>query len=63
MFTTESVSQDAANRVPLGYRVELSQQNDRVTGTGHKATENGRTIAPAERTPIRSPRSHINASK
>ncbi len=36
----------------LGYRLQLQQNGNRVTGTGFKATENGRSLPPRGRTPI-----------
>lgn len=36
-----------------GYRLELRQDGDRVTGVGVKATENGREIADAAQAPVR----------
>jgi hypothetical protein len=36
----------------LGYRLHLVQKEGRVSGTGHKWMENGRTIAVSGRTPI-----------
>ncbi len=36
----------------LGYRLELQQDGARVTGTGVKTLENGRTLGSAAQTPI-----------
>jgi cytoskeletal protein RodZ len=36
----------------LGYQLQLQQSGNRVTGTGFKATENGRAISRRARTPI-----------
>ncbi len=36
----------------LGYRVHFAQRGTRVFGSGRKATENGRQLPPAARTPI-----------
>jgi serine/threonine-protein kinase len=36
----------------LGYEVDLYQEGNRVYGQGHKVSENGRMLAPGQRTPI-----------
>jgi hypothetical protein len=49
----ESASYKAYHGLRLGYRVRLEQQGNRITGIGHKWTENGRELGPQARTPIR----------
>jgi cytoskeletal protein RodZ len=49
----ESATYKAYHGMRLGYRVRLEQQGNRITGTGHKWTENGRELAPKARTPIK----------
>ena len=36
----------------LGFRLELKQDGDRVTGTGTKVSENEQVLAPTRQTPI-----------
>jgi cytoskeletal protein RodZ len=36
----------------LGYALQLEQRGNRITGSGHKVSENGRTLRPDSRTPI-----------
>ena len=40
------------NGLRLGYRLDLRQKGNRVTGTGRKVSENGRKLATAGQTPI-----------
>jgi cytoskeletal protein RodZ len=47
-----SASVERYKGLTLGYRLQLQQTGNRVTGTGFKATENGRAISPRARTPI-----------
>jgi cytoskeletal protein RodZ len=48
----ESTSDSAFDKLNLGYRVQLQQRGDRVTGTGHKWMEDGQPLPPNRRTPI-----------
>ena len=48
----ESSSVSAYEGLRLGYRMDLRQQGDRITGVGRKVTENGRAITAAGQTPI-----------
>ena len=48
----EEASYKPFENLTLGYRVQLEQRGNSVTGSGRKATENGRTIAAASQTPI-----------
>jgi transcriptional regulator with XRE-family HTH domain len=53
-FSTEvqSASDEQFRGMQLEYRLVLSQQSGRVTGTGHRITERGEPVAPAGRTSI-----------
>jgi transcriptional regulator with XRE-family HTH domain len=53
-FTTEvqSASDEQFRGLQLEYRLVLSQQSGRVTGTGQRITERGEAVAPAGRTSI-----------
>jgi transcriptional regulator with XRE-family HTH domain len=48
----ESTSHEPYNNLNLGYRLQLAQRGDRVTGTGQKWMENGKALPAAARTPI-----------
>ncbi len=48
----ESTSYAAFDNLNLGYRVQLEQRGDRITGTGHKWMENGKPLPANRRTPI-----------
>ena len=48
----ESSSVAGFQGLRLGYQVDLQQKDNRVTGTGSKTAENGRTLAAAGQTPI-----------
>jgi transcriptional regulator with XRE-family HTH domain len=48
----ESSAYKPFNNLSLAYRLDLRQDGNRVTGTGQKWTENGRTITAKSRTPI-----------
>jgi penicillin-binding protein 1A len=50
--TIESTNYSAYKGLRLGYRVQLEQDGNRITGRGQKWSENGRTIPSAGRTPI-----------
>lgn len=50
--TIESTSMAAYRGVRLGYRLFVSQKGDEITAEGEKCWENGRIMAPMERTPI-----------
>jgi hypothetical protein len=49
----ESTDYEKFENLNLGYRLQLRQSGDRVTGSGMKWMENGRPIPPRSRTPIR----------
>ena len=48
----ESTSYSAFENLNLGYRVQLQQRGDRVSGTGHKWMEDGKPLPANRRTPI-----------
>ena len=48
----DSTSYPAFKNLRLGYEVQLQQRGQRVWGTGHKLSENGRTVPQSQRTPI-----------
>jgi hypothetical protein len=48
----ESSSYRDYHGLQLGYRLELRQDGSRVTGTGVKTLENGRTLGSKSQTPI-----------
>jgi hypothetical protein len=49
----EPTDQGAVTALNRGYRLLLRQEGDRISGIGQKWMENGRTIPPGSRTPIR----------
>jgi transcriptional regulator with XRE-family HTH domain len=49
----EPTDQGAVAALNRGYRLLLRQEGDRISGIGQKWMENGRTIPPGSRTPIR----------
>ena len=52
-FTSRVESNDSARtQVTVGYRLRLKQRGVNVSGTGYRATENGRIIPLRQRTPI-----------
>ena len=48
----ETTSYPAYQGLRLGYRLQLEQDGDRITGRGQKWSEDGRTLGAAGRTPI-----------
>ncbi|MDQ3440211.1 MAG: hypothetical protein M3478_07655 [Planctomycetota bacterium] len=48
----QSSSMRAFEGLQLGYRLQLNQQGDRITGHGQKIRENGRELTAPARTPI-----------
>lgn len=48
----EQTNKSSFNEMRLGFRVQFDQMGNRISGQGHKWTENGRRIAPRGRTPI-----------
>jgi transcriptional regulator with XRE-family HTH domain len=48
----ESTSDEAFDKLNLGYRLRLVQRGNRVTGTGQKWMENGKPLPASRRTPI-----------
>ena len=48
----ESSAVEAFSGLQLGYAIQLTQQGDRVHGTGRKITENGTAIGSQAQTPI-----------
>ena len=54
IFTNSVQSSSVASYqdLQLGFRVQLQQSGDRITGVGQKWTENGRPLGAAARTPI-----------
>jgi cytoskeletal protein RodZ len=48
----EATDYAAFNNMNLGYRIQLQQQGDRITGRGFKWMENGKAIPARGRTPI-----------
>ncbi len=48
----ESTSHEPYNNLNLGFRLQLEQRGNRVTGTGQKWMENGKALPAAARTPI-----------
>jgi penicillin-binding protein 1A len=50
--TIRSTNYEAYKGLRLGYRIQLEQDGNRITGRGQKWTEDGRTIPSSGRTPI-----------
>ncbi|MBA3270052.1 MAG: hypothetical protein H0T71_06030 [Acidobacteria bacterium] len=50
--TIESSSMRTFQGLQLGYRIELNQNGNQISGSGQKVTENGRAVAAGGRTPI-----------
>lgn len=48
----QSSSLNAFQGLRLGYRVQLQQEGDEISGTGRKIAENGRPIGRGGQTPI-----------
>lgn len=48
----ESSSVDAFEGLRLGYRIQLQQRGNRITGRGEKVSENGQALRGSGRTPI-----------
>ena len=48
----EATDYEAFNNMNLGYRIQLRQEGDRITGSGLKWMENGKAIPDRSRTPI-----------
>lgn len=48
----ESTAYEPYSNLNLGFRVQLEQRGNRITGTGQKWMENGKALAAAARTPI-----------
>ena len=48
----ESATNAKFKGLALGFRLQLQQRGNRVTGTGAKVTENGKALAAGRRTPI-----------
>ncbi|HYX23888.1 MAG TPA: PBP1A family penicillin-binding protein, partial [Thermoanaerobaculia bacterium] len=50
--TIQSTNYEQYRGLRLGYRLQLEQDGDRITGRGQKWTEDGRPVSPGARSPI-----------